>query len=117
MGFQPVRLKFKLPDGLEARPTNVALSPLRTSVIIGFIAATSSSNSVSFAPSRQPVVEVVDNLLVPILRSKTEPERLEMAAAMWRYARDIHLDLARQEHPDWTARELQREAARRLLAD
>ena len=61
-------------------------------------------------------MEVVDDLLVPILRAKTEAQRLEMAAAMWRYARDIHLDLAWQEHPDWTAAEIQREAARRLLA-
>ena len=66
---------------------------------------------------RQPVVEVVDELVVPILAAKTEAQRLDMAAAMWRYARDIHLDLARQEHPEWTAAEIQQEAARRLLAD
>jgi hypothetical protein len=78
--------------------------------------AASNFDPVSLASPRPPVVEFVDDQLVPILRSKTEAERLEMAAAMWRYARDIHLELARQEHPDWSAEEVQREAARRLLA-
>lgn len=80
------------------------------------MAASSSFDFIAPVSPRQPVVEVVDELLVPILQSKTETQRLEMAAAMWRYARDIHLDLARQEHPDWNAEDVQREAARRLLA-
>jgi len=63
-----------------------------------------------------PVVEVVDDIMIPCLRAKTEAERLEMAAGMWRYARDTYLSLARQQHPEWSAEEIQREAKRRLCA-
>jgi hypothetical protein len=68
-------------------------------------------------PRRRPVVEVVDEIMVPILRSKTEAERFEMAAQMWRFARDTYVALARAQHPDWTPEQLQREAARRLAGE
>ena len=68
-------------------------------------------------PGRKPVVEVVDEIMVPILREKTAAERLDMAAEMWRFARDTYVALARAEHPDWTPEQLQREAARRLIGD
>lgn len=79
-------------------------SPLQTSV------------SATRLSVRRPVVELVDEALVPILAAKTEAQRLEMAAEMWRYARDTYLALTRQEHPDWPAEAVQREAARRLSA-
>jgi hypothetical protein len=67
-------------------------------------------------PGRQPVVEVVDECMVPCLLAKTEAERLEMAAGMWRFARDMYLGLARQAHPEWSAEQVQQEAKRRLCA-
>lgn len=72
-----------------------------------------SQQSVPVVP-RQPVVEVVDDIMVPILRAKTPAERLDMAAEMWRFARDLQLDFVRHQHPDWTEVQIQREAARRL---
>jgi hypothetical protein len=68
-------------------------------------------------PRRQPVVEVVDEIMVPILRGKTEAERFEMAAQMWRFARDTYVVLARAHHPDWTPEQVQHEAARRLAGE
>ena len=65
---------------------------------------------------RKPVVEVVDEIMVPVLRAKTEAERLDMAAEMWRFARNMYLSLAKQQHPDWTPEEIQREAKGRLCA-
>src|SRR5687767_10429555 len=65
-------------------------------------------------PGRKPIVEVVDEIMVPILREKTAAERVDMAADMWRFARDIQIDFVRNQHPDWTAERIQREAACRL---
>lgn len=65
-------------------------------------------------PGRKPVVEVVDEVMVPILRAKTEVESLKMAGEMWRFARDTYVAQARAEHPDWSPEQIQREAARRL---
>jgi hypothetical protein len=78
--------------------------------------ASTSISRPQITPCRPPVVEVVDEIMVPCLRAKTEAERLEMAAGMWRFARDMYLSLARQRHPDWTQEQIQREAKRRLCA-
>jgi hypothetical protein len=67
--------------------------------------------------SRPAVVEIVDDLMIPCLRAKTPAERLDMAAEMWRFARNTYLALARQQHPDWTPEQVQREAKRRMCAE
>lgn len=58
--------------------------------------------------------EVLDERMVAILRSKTPAERLEMAFAMWRFARDLIRRTAAREHPEWTEDELTRHVAQRM---
>jgi hypothetical protein len=67
--------------------------------------------------ARQPVIEVVDEIMVPILRAKTEAERFAMAAQMWRFARDTYVATTRAQYPEWTAAQVQREASRRLACE
>jgi hypothetical protein len=59
-------------------------------------------------------IEVVDDAMVAVLKSRTPVERLEMAAGMWRSARDLIQATVQQGHPDWDAEHVQREVARRL---
>ena len=59
-------------------------------------------------------VEVVDEAMAQVLRDKTEAERLAIANGLWVYARDLLRSVLRQEHPDWTDEQIQREVARRL---
>ena len=59
-------------------------------------------------------LEVVDETMAQVLRDKTEAERLAIANGLWVFARDLLRSVLRQEHPDWTDEQLQREAARRL---
>lgn len=61
-----------------------------------------------------PKLDVVDDDMAAILRTKTEAERLAIAHGMWRYARRVILNVLRSEHPEWDDAQLQREAARRL---
>lgn len=60
-------------------------------------------------------IEVVDDDMAAILREKTSAERLEIAFGMWRFARDTLRRVVAVEHPEWSADQLQREVARRLL--
>jgi hypothetical protein len=53
--------------------------------------------------------------MAKILRTKSPAERLEMAHSMWRTARDLIRAKVAQDHPDWTAQQVQAEAARRML--
>jgi hypothetical protein len=60
-------------------------------------------------------IEVVDDAIADILRSKTIAERVEMVMAANRTVRlriEGHL---RTRHPDWSDREIQDEIARRML--
>jgi hypothetical protein len=59
-------------------------------------------------------MEIMDDAMVQMLRSKTPAERFEIAAGMWRSARDMIRCLLRAEHPEWTEEAVHREAARRL---
>lgn len=63
---------------------------------------------------RQLRIETPDDAMCEVLRRKTEGERLAIAFRMWTFARDmIHANL-RQEHPDWSPEQIERQAARRL---
>lgn len=61
-----------------------------------------------------PRIELLDPEMVVILASKTGPERLAMAAGMFRAARRMIEAHLRSEHPGWEAETLEREVARRL---
>ncbi|GAB4135169.1 MAG: hypothetical protein Tsb009_01170 [Planctomycetaceae bacterium] len=52
--------------------------------------------------------------MAEVLRQKTGAERLAIANRMWCSAREMIRHHLRQEHPDWTDEEIQRETARRM---
>jgi hypothetical protein len=58
--------------------------------------------------------EMVDDVMVEVLRAKTPDEKLAMLDGLWRMARDLIRDKLRQDHPDWSADQIARETARRL---
>lgn len=58
--------------------------------------------------------EIVDPQMVEILRAKSIEQKLAIADGMWRMARELILSSLRMDHPDWSAEQLAREAARRL---
>ncbi len=58
--------------------------------------------------------ESVSDEMAVVLRSKTPAERLEIAFGMWRFARDLIVGVLGKEHPDWSAEQIRKEAARRL---
>jgi hypothetical protein len=59
-------------------------------------------------------MEVVDDLMVDILRRKSPLERLEIAFGLWRSARYQLVNILRGLHPDWDENTLQREVSRRM---
>jgi hypothetical protein len=61
-----------------------------------------------------PRIECVDEDMAAVLRQKSPAERLEIAAGLWRFARDLIQRLLREEHPDWTDAQINAEVARRL---
>ena len=63
---------------------------------------------------RQPVVEIIDEMTVDVLRRKTPAERLEIAAGMWDSARVMIRGVLRQEHPEWSDEAIDQEIARRI---
>jgi hypothetical protein len=64
--------------------------------------------------NRQPVVEVMDEMMVDVLREKTEAERLKIAFGMWETARVMIGGVLRQEHPEWSEDAINQEIARRI---
>jgi hypothetical protein len=66
----------------------------------------------SIDPSR---IEAVDDAMAKILREKSPSQRLEMAFSAHRTARMLLLEGLRHQHADWTAEQLSREVARRML--
>lgn len=63
---------------------------------------------------RRPCIDGVDPVMAQVLRAKTEWQRLEIAAGMWRSARRILQASIQQQNPRWTTVEVDREAARRM---
>jgi Rv0078B-related antitoxin len=59
-------------------------------------------------------IEVVDEAVAAVLRRKTPAERIAMAAAAHRTAREMLTAQISAKHPDWTDEDVQREVARRL---
>lgn len=63
---------------------------------------------------RAHCIEVIDPIMAQVLQNKTEWERLEIAAGMWRSARRILQAAIRRDHPEWSVDEIDGEAARRM---
>ena len=63
---------------------------------------------------RKPVVEVMEPMVVEILRQKTPAERLAIAFGMWDFAAEMIQANLHREHPGWSAGQVQRETARRM---
>jgi len=64
--------------------------------------------------SRQPVLEMIDEMMVDVLRTKTPAERLSIATGMWESARVMIRGVLRQEHPEWSDDAINQEIARRI---
>ena len=63
---------------------------------------------------RQPVVEIIDPMVVEVLRKKTPAEKLAQAFGMWDFAVSMLQANLHHEHPEWTTDEIQREMRRRI---
>jgi hypothetical protein len=62
-------------------------------------------------------IESVDHTMAEMFR-KIRPElRLEIGLELWISARQMLLDALRTFHPEWTQREVEQEAARRMLRE
>jgi hypothetical protein len=59
-------------------------------------------------------IEVVSEEVAAVLRTKTGAERLAIAGRMFSSARKMLLSHLGTEHPEWSARQIEQEAARRL---
>ena len=58
--------------------------------------------------------EIMDDQMAEIMRSKTPDEKLAMLDGMWRMARGLIRDKLRQDYPQWSEAEIDRETARRM---
>lgn len=59
-------------------------------------------------------IQRLDPEMAQMMRRKTGAERLQIADAMYRSARQMLLCYLRAEHPEWAEDAIVREAARRL---
>lgn len=59
-------------------------------------------------------IEVVDDDMARILRSKTGAERLKIANDLFASARRMIASHLAAEHPDWDEERIQRETSRRI---
>lgn len=62
----------------------------------------------------RPCVEVVDEESARVWASKTGAERLAIAAAMFRSARDMMVSHLRQQNPTWSVDQVDAEILRRF---
>ena len=59
-------------------------------------------------------IEMLDQKMAEILRSKSSAERLAIANGMWLSARRLISNTLQAEHPEWDAGQIAMETARRL---
>jgi hypothetical protein len=64
--------------------------------------------------SRLRHIEILDDRMAELLRSKTEAERFAMIDRSWRFARQLIRALIIHDNPDWTEDQIRREVARRM---
>ena len=62
-------------------------------------------------------IEVIDDDLAAILRTKSPAERVTMTAEANETARELAAAGIRHDHPDWPEFQVQREVARRMLGE
>ena len=62
-----------------------------------------------------PTIETVDDVMADIYRGMEPQLRLEVALNLWISARQILLETLRSFHPEWTQRQVEQEAARRMF--
>lgn len=63
---------------------------------------------------REPVVEIIEPMMVEFLKRMTPGQRLEQALAMWETARIMVRSAVIRQFPDWDEAQIQRETARRI---
>ena len=63
---------------------------------------------------REPVVEIIDPMMVECLRRMTPGQRLAQASSMWETARIMVRSAVIRQFPDWDDAQIQRETARRM---
>ena len=61
-------------------------------------------------------MEMVDDRMAEMLRTKTPTERLAIGFGLWESSRSFLQAHLRAAHPDWSETELQNEIARRFLS-
>jgi hypothetical protein len=59
-------------------------------------------------------IEVVDDRVAEILRTKSGPERLNMVWADWSFFQMRITAYLKSEHPDWTEEQIRKEIFRRV---
>ena len=64
--------------------------------------------------TRTPVVEILDPIVVECLKRMTPQERLLQAFRFWETGRAMVWGSVRQQYPEWSDDQVEREAARRL---
>lgn len=60
-------------------------------------------------------IEVIDDQMAEVLRSKTPAERIEMIGDANETARLLAAAGVRYQHPSWSEAQIQQEVARRML--
>jgi hypothetical protein len=58
--------------------------------------------------------DMVDKAMAKVLRAKSKAQRLAIAHGMWSHARRMLTAVLRDEHPEWSEAQIEREAALRL---
>jgi hypothetical protein len=79
----------------------------------------SSSHSESSPPAGllPPAIESVDDFMAEIYRRMEPQLRLEIGLELWISARQMLLEALQSFYPEWTQRQVEQEAARRMLRE
>jgi len=64
--------------------------------------------------TRQPVVEMMDPMMVEVMQNKTPAERLAIVFRMWDSALEMVSANVRNQNPDWSESEIKQEIAARM---
>lgn len=59
-------------------------------------------------------IEVVEDAMAEVMRHKTPAERIRIGFNLWISARNMLMTHLKKTHPEWDAKRLIREVARRL---
>jgi len=60
-------------------------------------------------------IEVVDNDMAAVLRTKSPAQRIGIGFDIWLSVRRMLVSHLKSSHPDWDIKQVQKEVARRLL--